>query len=139
MGPSEQEHSLIGVYCCYPFVMLIRMARFLLAQTLHFSATGNIPFFKTLVIELLHWIKYLAPFVGIILFGCVGWFLTPFAYLLAPFMMDFKPVGNRRFVRHLKNKPDDFSPVSSHDTRKMCVSSYMVHADWVYLFCRSVK
>ena len=138
MGQGE-EQSQLGFYLLYPIVILIRMARGILAQFLLFLTTGNVPIVKKLSHEIIAWCSYLTPLILMTFFGCFAWLLLPFAYLLVPFLMPGQ--DNPRKVRRCLKKFENHNrvPMIPIDARKMSTSNYMVAPEWAYIFCCSAR
>ena len=115
------------------------MALTFLAHFKIFLVTGTVPFAKTISLETISWFQYLLPVFGIAVFGCMAWFFSPFAYILAPFLM--KDVHeNRKFKRtrlkfHQRNKVQ----LHASDARQMSVSYYMVAPSWSFIYSRSAR
>ena len=123
----------------YPIVMIFRMARLLYAQIATYFKTGTVPIFNKICTEVITWIRFLLPIIGMIIFGSIAWLLLPFAYIMAPFFMDSTKETRRTKRMNRKTKINNKIPMKCFDARKMSVSNYMVHPSWSFIFCEFTK
>ena len=120
-------------------MLAIRTAQFFFAQFKVFLQTGKVPVVHNLFGEVFSWFIFLLPYFGIVIFGTVAWFLSPFAYLLAPFLMKDVAEGRRTRRNRERNRKLHRTPMQVVDARRMSVSTYMVSPPWVFIFCGSIK